>query len=347
MLSQMPEYSEQVVRSFRISNGVTVDIANKYGKIQVITTGTDSVKFIIDFRIRAKDDAKLQKLKQTVDFEFTPGQSFLIARTKIGDGGSDVIKDIVDIAGTYLSTTSSVVINYTIMIPAGTPLRIDNKFGDVYFDDLAGDFNLVLSYGDLTCNRLTGKSEIRITSGDAEINYSREGLVYLSYGNMHIRDAGTLTAETRSSNFTVDRTENLKINSRRDKLILSDLGSLTGESYFSRINGGVLRGDLTFSSRYGDLSMDNIRRGFSRINITSEFTDVALGFEKPMLLNFELLHHQDVVFVYPKNLASLKTSVSNADARLFQTKGTFGTGTPEADLILNIPRRCNLTIFYR
>jgi len=43
-------------------------------------------------------------------------------------------------------------------------------------DDLKENLNLVLSYGDFKCNRLNAKSEIRITSGNAEINSIRDGL---------------------------------------------------------------------------------------------------------------------------------------------------------------------------
>jgi len=347
LYAQVPEYTKQVVKSFRINSGVTLDIANKYGKVQIITWNTDSVKFIIDLRIRTKDASKLQKLKQTIDFEFIPGQFYLVAHTKIGDSGSDVFKEIVDIAGSYLSAANSVTINYTVMVPANIPLKIENKFGDVYLDDLSGSLNLTLSYGDLTCNRLNEKSEIRITSGSAEVNYLKDGVLYLSYGNIHIRDAERLTADTRSSNVTIDRSATLKINSRRDKLFLNDIGSLSGESYFSRVNGGILHGDMNFKSRYGDITLDFIRKGFSEVNITAEYADVSLGFEKPMLFNFMLIHHQDVTFVYPKSFASLKTSVINADTKQFQTSGTFGAVTTESNLVLNLPRRCNLTLSYR
>jgi hypothetical protein len=345
--SQVPEYSRQIIRSFRIGDAVTVDITNKYGKVQVINWDVDSVKFIIDLRIRAKDETKLQKLKQTIDFEFTPGQYYLVAQTKLGDSGSDVFKDIVDIAGTYLSSTNSVVINYKVMLPAHTPLKIENKFGDVYLDDLNESLSLTLSYGDLTCNRLGARSEIRITSGNAEVNYIKDGTLYLSYGNIHVRDAGRLIAETRSSNVTIDKSASLKINSRRDKLYLNDLVSLTGESYFSRISCGILHGEMSFTSRYGDIMLENIRRGFSQVNITSEYTDVSLGFEQPLSFNLELTHHQDVVFIYPKSLASLKTSVKIPENKIFLTSGAFGSGNPESEVVINSPRRCNITFSSR
>jgi hypothetical protein len=342
--AQTPEYIQQVVRSFRVNNGITLDLTNKYGKVHVIRWNIDSVKFIIDLRIRTKDAGKMQKLKQNIDFEFTASQYFLNARTKIGDNASDVFQDIKDIAGTYLSSSNTVTINYTVMVPDYISLKIDNKFGNVYLDDVDQNFNLTLSYGDFSCNRLSGKSEIRITSGNAEIGYIREGLLFMSYGNVHLHEAGKLTAETRSATITIDKSAELRINSRRDKFYLNELGSLTGESYFSNINGGTLHNEMNFVSRYGAVNVDNIRKTFSNLNLTAEFTRVTLAFDKSTSYNLELSHHQEVVFVYPKNIASLKTKVINVEEKQFLTSGTIGTEPAVSNVVINVPKKCNLTL---
>ena len=342
--AQTPEYIHQVVRSFRVNEGITLDLVNKYGKVHVIKWNYDSVKFIIDLRIRTKDASKMQKLKQNIDFEFTASQYFLNARTKIGDNASDVFQDIKDIAGTYLSSSNTVTINYTVMVPDYLYLKIDNKFGNVYLDDIARNFNLTLSYGDFSCNRLSGKSEIRITSGNAEIGYISDGMVFLSYGNLHLHDAGKLIAETRSSTVTIDKSSELRINSRRDKLYLNELGSLSGESYFSNVTAGILHNEMNFVSRYGTINMDNIRKTFSTVNLMAEFTKITLAFDRSASYNLELTHHQEVVFVYPKNIASLKTKVVNVEEKQFLTTGVIGNEPAVSTVEIHVPKKCNLTL---
>jgi len=140
--AQTREYSQQLTKVFPISNAATVDITNKYGMVQVMTWDKDSVKFIIDLHIEARDNQRLEKLKKEIDFDFTSGQYFLIARTMIGDGSSDIIQDIVDIASTYIATANKVTIDYTVFIPDYSPVKIENKYGDVYIDDLNSNQNL-------------------------------------------------------------------------------------------------------------------------------------------------------------------------------------------------------------
>jgi hypothetical protein len=344
MQAQVPEYARQISRSFRISNTMTVDISNKYGKVEIISWNVDSVKFIIDMRIRSKDKQKLEKLRQSVDFEFIPGPYYIMARTRFGDSGADVFKDIVDIAGSYLSSSNSVTINYTVMIPEWAPLKIENKFGDVYFDNLHGPLNLTLSYGDLKGGRLNGRSEVKLTSGDGDVGYIKDGQMFVSYGNMHIGETGRLIVQSRSSNVTIDKASNLQLDSRRDKIYLNDIVSLSGSSYFSAISVTSLEHDLTFAGRYGEFTLFNIKRSFALINFSSEFTDLIFTFEKPMAFNFELTHHQDAVFMYPKSYATLKTSVLDAENKLFNTSGTFGAGSRDSEVIIKAARKSSISI---
>jgi hypothetical protein len=346
--AQVPEYTQRITRSFKVSSTATVDISNKYGKLQVMTWDNDSVKFIIELRIKAKDKQKLQKLKQNIDFEFTTGQSFVIAHTVLGQNSQDIFKEIVDIAGTYLSTANSVTINYTVMVPAYTPLMIENKFGNVYIDNLDNNLNLTLSYGDLTAGRLNGKTDIRLSSGDGAIGYMKDGQVYVSYGDLHVKEAGRLYAETRSSNVTIEKSATLKLDSRRDKLFLNDLGSVSGSGYFSAINIGDLHHDANLSMRYGNFTVDKIYRTFSQVNLTSDYTDLALGFERPPSFTMELTRHQDMTFTYPAgNLANLSNRVISTENKQVMTSGTFGTGNAGSAVIIKAPRKCRITLSYR
>jgi hypothetical protein len=345
--AQVPEHTQHISRSFRINNSVSIEVSNKYGRIQVIPWNTDSVRFDVDLRIRAKDRQKLEKIRQTIEIEFTTGQSYIIARTKFGETGSDVLKDLVDIAGSYLSSSNAVSINYTIMVPAYLTLKIENKFGNVYLDDYAGSLNLALSYGDLKANRLNGKTNVKLAYGDADISYLKEGTVTFSYANIHIRESSMLNIQSQSSVISIEKTGNLKMNSRRDKMYLNEINFLSGETYFSTVNIGTLNSEITIGSRYGDIIIDNIRRSFAAINLTSELTDISLAFERPLAFDFDLTHHQSVVFSYPKNLAQISTKVINADEKLSSTTGIFGSGAPQSRVNIKSLRKCNLIISQR
>lgn len=341
--AQVPEYSRSTVRSFAYTPGIQVDITNKYGKIQVSNWDKDSVRLIIELRIRAKDREKMERMKQMVEFEFTSGQTYIIAKTSIGENSTEVIKDLVDIAGSYLSSANSVTINYQVFVPAGTNLKINNKFGDVLFDNHAGNVWVNLSYGDIRAGRLNGKSEIHLSSGDAEIDFSKEGTCYVSYGNLHIRETGRMAAETRSSNITIDKAASLRINSRRDKLFINEVGTLTGQGYFSAINCGSIQKEADLDLRYGSFTASRVSNGFSMLSIGSELTHLRLGFEKPANFQFSLSHPAEVDFRYPESAAGLSKRLTDVETKMYSTAGRFGTGG-SSRVLLRASKKCAVVI---
>lgn len=345
--AQTREYSDQIVREFPISNAATVDITNKYGMVQVMTWEKDSVKFTIDLQIQARDNDRLEKLKKEIDFDFNAGQYFLIARTVIGDGSSDIIRDIVDIASTYFTTANKVAIDYTVFIPDYTPIKIENKYGDVYIDDLESNLNLNLAYGDLKSNDLKGRTEISISSGDGDINYIRDGQLTVAYSDLEVNSADKLLLESRSSNITIDNGTDLRINSSRDKIYLGETVTLAGESYFSDLQVEQLRTRVNYRMRYGNLVLENVLRSFAQVSLTSELTDVELIFEQPMSFQFEMTHHEDVRFIYPQSRAKLSTAVVDAAEEQVATTGSFGSGSASSRVLIVASRKCDVIISSR
>ena len=143
---------------------------------------------------------------------------------------------------------------------------------------------------------------------------------------------------------TIDKSADLRINSRRDKLYLNELGSFSGDSYFSNINGGIVNNEMNFVSRYGAINLDNIRKTLSSLNLTAEYTKVTLSFEKSTSYNLELTLHQEVMLIYPKNLALLKTKVVDVAEKQFLTTGIIGNEPAFSNVVIRVPKKCNLTL---
>ncbi|MBN1415559.1 MAG: hypothetical protein JW973_10700 [Bacteroidales bacterium] len=341
------EFTNQVVRAYKISNATSIDAFNKYGKIHVVTWEKDSVKFIIDIKIRNKDAEKLEKTKNSISFEFIPASYYVIAKTKIGDGSQDVFKELKDIAGSYFSTQNQIQIDYTIMVPGYSSLKLENKFGDVYLDDREGNLDLTLSYGNLKANILGGHCSIKLSSGDAEINSLNEGQLTTSYSDLHVHKAQKLMIESRSSNLDIDEINHLTLRSRRDKLILPRVRSLKGDSYFSEFAILGLQDELDYIFRYGSLTIDNIEKGFSSIIINSEYTDLRLSFVKGSAYDIEITHHPDALLSYPRSMGTLEVRTSNTAEKQKVTYGRLGAAQSDSRVIIMAPKKCIISIIQK
>lgn len=341
------EFTSQVVRTYKVSNETSIDVYNKYGKIHVVSWEKDSVRFIIDLKIRNKDPRKLESIKENIRFEFTPTSYYVMARTLIGDGSKVFFKDLVDIAGIYFSAQNQIQIDYTIMVPAYSSLKLENKFGDVYLDDRKGNLKLTLSYGDFKAGHLNGNSIIVLSSGDAEINAMADGQVSTSYSNLHVLKAQKLLMESRSSNLTIDDINELTLRSRRDKLILPRVRSLKGDSYFSEFSILGLQQEMDYIFRYGSLTIDNIMKGFSSLVINSEYTDLRLAFERGSSYNIEITHHQDALISYPRSMGTLDMKTINEQEKQKMTYGRLGTAPSDSRVTIVAPKKCIISIIQK
>jgi len=341
------QYSRRIVKSFKVNNSTTVDIFNKYGKIHIATWEKDSVTFNIDLRIKASNDSKLNKLKSNIDFDFTGTEYYVIAKTRIGKNTNSVFNDLADMASSLLSSENQVTIDYLVMMPKHINLKLENKYGDVYIDDFEGNINLTLSNGELKANDLNGNSVINIGSGDGTVNTIKDGKLVISYSDFHIKEVDRLSVESRSSRINIEQVNFLKLNSRRDKLYLPDVSELYGESYWSDFTIHKLRKELNFNMNSGNLSIDDIQKGFSFIQIISEYTDLDLVFERGASYEIDITHHEDAILSYPGQLANLQTKVISEDDKQKLTYGKIGSGISGSKVKISASKKCTINIIHK
>lgn len=341
-------YNYQVTKAYKVSRSTTVDIYNKYGKIHVISWDKDSVLIRVNLDIHTTDESKLKKLKNNIDFDFTGTSYYVNAKTVIGSDNRGIFTDVLDLAEKIISTDNNVVIDYLVMIPSYVNLKLENKFGDIYLDEITGTLTVTLANGDLKANRLRGSSTINLNTGDGVINYLKYGKINVSYSTFEVKDAGKLIIDSRSSNFNIDNVNYIKANSRRDKFYIPVIADLYGESYFSDFNITNLSHELNFNFKYGDLTINRIDKNFSFININSEYTDLDLIFASGSVYNIDITHNEDVILSYPVRLAKLQDKVIDEEQKQIITYGTIGYGKPTAKVQINAPtRKCIINIIHK
>ncbi len=337
-------YSDRKVRNFKATEKTTVEVSNKYGKIHVVTWDSDSVRFEVDLRISASSYQKMEKLRSNINFEFTGTKYYVVAKTVLTSPTS-IISDFVD----AFIPTNQVTINYMVYVPKNVSLKIENKFGDIYMDDFNGNLEIILSNGDLKANRLSGSPSIFLSSGNGTINSIDDGKVMVSYSDLHIKEAGKVYLETKSSRITVDRAVNLDIDSKRDKFEIEAADYISAAGYFSSFTIGNIRKELRCSLKYGNIDVNHVSNVFSFINIESEYTDIDLNFNRSTSYNLDITHHKDVYINLPASLASIETKVLNEDEKLMLTYGRIGSTATETSHKVKItaPKKCNINIIHR
>jgi hypothetical protein len=329
--AQSYTFSNQIVKSFSVQKNATLDVYNKYGKIHFITWDKDSVNITIDYFISANKFDKLEKMKQSVNFDFVPSKYFVSAKTQLGNKSQDIVQNINDM---FTIFGSSIQIDYTIKIPADINLKIENKFGDIYIDDVLGTVILNISNGDFKANNLGGSSnDLDLSFGNSSITNIKNARITGSYEDIYIKNCNKISLNTKSSKITIDDAEEIKINAKRDKYYIGNVNNLSGISTFTDFLIRNLYDQVLFDYKYGNVHIDNISKKFSTIKTTSKYTDFRLYFDKTSSFDVDISQTNGNLN-FEKDAFDIKQTVVTESKKTYSV-GKIGTQNTNAKLSMN------------
>jgi hypothetical protein len=213
-------------------------------------------------------------------------------------------------------------------------------------DDFAGNLEISLSNGDLKANSLTGNSVIKISSGNGTINSIQAGKVFVSYGDVRIRQMNNLELETKSSRVTIEKADHIKLDSHRDKFEIAEVNDFSANGYFTDLQIDRLSKELRCTLKYGNITVNNIEAGFSFININSEYTDVDLLFDRGAAYNIDIAHHNDVYINLPVGLAQVQSQDLSIEQKMKLTYGKIGSTATENSpkVTISATKKCAINI---
>jgi hypothetical protein len=347
VFSQSFSENKKYVHQFALNSKTNVEISNKYGKIQLLNWNKDSVRVDIDLFISSPSSARLEKLKQNINFDFANTSAYVVVKTIFGKSQSNVIDEIKDFAEAIVNGSNEVRIDYTVHLPQNQPIKITNKYGDIYSDDLTGEVLINLSNGDLKANDLKGNSQINISFGNAFINNVNKSRVVGEYAELTIKSAENISLETKSTKLHLEKANFVKLQSRRDDLSIENANKVVGDGYFSNILVQNIAEEISLSAKFGKLTVDNFRKNFSFINVTSEYTDVDLYFEHGTSFDFDISLYKDVLLRLPKEAEKTDEKTISTDLTQKVIYGKVGNSTTNAKVKITAPKKCYLNLYIK
>ncbi len=329
-------------REFPTTRETTLDVENKYGKIQVVSWDEDRVVVDVEIKVSESSASKLRKLKEDISIDFTGTDSYIIVKSKFKSESGRIASELKNVGHTLSGDNKHVEINYTIKVPPYLEVVLKNKFGDIYMDDHNGDVEIGLSNGSLKANRLEGSSKIDLNFASGMIESLGSTTLNMSYSDLTLSSAGQLDVTSKSSKLDADSINVLKINSRRDKFRFQQLEYFYGEGNFTEIWIFDFIRETDLDLKYGKLTIQHVLPAFSRIDLKSEFTDVTLMFNKDCRYNFDILYHKKAVLRLPENLVN--STETNQGDDFIRAVGSCGSKNPSARISIDALQKCYINL---
>jgi len=263
--------SKTYSKTYNVDGNDKLQIDNRYGKITVNTWAKSEFKVDVEIKAYANEEDDAQKLLDQVSISDKKDNSVIGFTTVIGDTNHKN-----NFWGTWSSngktTVRKTVINYTVYMPAKSPLTITNRYGGTVLPDLYGKLNITNSYGNLSAKSLTNAGNvISIKYGSADIENLVGSDLDVAYGNLNLASADKLNADVSYGSAKIGKLNasgviNVKYGGLQIIGLDKSLKNLSVNSSYSPVKlGAVGNADFDVTVHYGGFTYDD-----GNVNVTSK-----------------------------------------------------------------------------
>jgi hypothetical protein len=244
---QISEKIKNYSKTYSVSGGDVLQIDNKFGKVTVNTWNRNEFKVDVQMKFASEDADEVNDMIRGSGISDSKVGSIVSFKTNIYKNENRSGRE------------QNMAINYTVYMPAGNPLDVSNKFGDVTLPDLSGKAVIKVQFGNLNAQRLTN------AQNDVQIKFTQD----------------------KTSTIALFNGGKLKVDF--SKLKAGILDNVEASFSFSDIDIARLKGTATMNIKFGDgVSIGAIDKGAKSININANNTKVDIDFKQSPGFNFDV-----------------------------------------------------------
>jgi len=332
--------SRTLEETVAISNTATVEITNKYGRIQIDTWDKDSLSIEVNITAQARNFDKVSRIMDRISIDMnTSSEDFMIFRTEIGNGkrGSGILSFLQDLwdntsdLTNSLLNTQNVTVDYMVYLPESVKLTLENKFGDVLLPTVKGALRTDIEHGDLRAKEIWDARDISAKYGKLDIKHLRQGNLSLSFVDVVIESADNLQIESRSCNINLEEVKNIELDAHYDDLYIGSAESISGSQVSTDLRVRNLSESIDITSKYGSVNVSHVEPKVKNVSLNGNYTDYSLGFQPAASYEFNVSLKDNDKFYYPeKNTKVASDDVStegmrHIDGQVTSTKESYDT----------------------
>ncbi len=263
-----------VEKSYNVSSTTSLQIRNKFGKIEI--NSWDKNEFAIEVEIigRGRTEERAQRILDEIEIDIDEGSSQISFETSI-----DKMKN---------KNNEGFEVNYTISMPEINPLEIKNSFGDVLMGNRSGDLDISVSYGSMRVGDVAGDTELKLSFGSGDINNIKNGDLTIKYSDFSMESSDNIELDQGFSDVEIGEVKDLELESKYGDVEIEKADVIDADIHFSGFEIEELTGKLEMEASYiGDFKIGRLAKTFTLVDIEGKFGSYEIGLEPGLNANIE------------------------------------------------------------
>lgn len=269
LLAENPVVIETKVidKTFNVNADADLKIANRYGNISMTTWDKNTVDIHIEIKVDGKDSEEVKRRIQGITVDFAGTASSVSALTKIAE-----------IKG---RNKTNITINYTVKLPISNNIFIDNRYGNIYLDELKGNSTIDLEYGSMVLGNLRSPLntwELDYVSSST-VNYVNSAHVEADYSKLDINKVDVLNLNADYTDVKIENAGDIINEMDYGNLFITSARRVSHNADYSNLKIGILQHSLVSTGDYGAIAIEKVKNDFEKININLSYSDLSMGIE--------------------------------------------------------------------
>lgn len=316
------EYTKKISKSFQVNKDATLEVVNKFGDIYCENWTKNEVSIEVTITVEAPSEDKADKYFDKISIDIEGNASRVSAVTSIDENA-------------FGKGNHEFSIDYSIRMPASLSVELDNKFGDLFIEEVTGNSDINLAYGHIRAGRLAGTvNKLDMAFSEGQIGYLGTTDAEIKYCEVTIDEATSISGVTKFSELDIKKAGVISVESGYDEQTIGTVSDLNVDGKFSEIRVELLENHLKADLGYGEIRIDEIMAGFSLVELENSFTDATLVFSADASFSLDAEVKMGDIS-YPKSNSSIsEEEVTYTTSRY---RGTVGSDTdPSSRVVIEV-----------
>lgn len=306
---------KEIVRNLSVNTSSTLEINNTNGDLNLEVWQKNEIEVRVVIEVTTEKVKFINQYIQAIFVSEALDSNYIRFTTKVD-------RSLLD--HSFNNQRSSYKINYYIKHPVYLNVKLYNKFGNVYVDELSGNFYLNLDYGTAYISNLTTDESKKIPRIDLDyskcvIKKSQFLEADVDYSKLNVNDVQTISLSSKYSKVEINLARIIKASSRFDDFNVNSVSKINLKTAYSDVQILEIYSSADVVSEHGVVSVKRLMNGFTDGYFDVAFTELKIGLDRDICLQLDANIKFGDIFL-PKR-ANVDNYISLRDRR---SKGTLG-----------------------
>jgi len=270
------QYTKNLHQDYDADQNTLLIIQNKFGNVNINNWDKNQVSIDVIIKIDHKDEARAKELLNYINVEFSKEGNTLKAITTIDEKFNKGLS--------WSDNNKEFSIDYEVKIPKNIQLNLENKYGDVFINEIIGHTILSVKYGNLKANKIIRDntkplSEIYLAYSNGTIEECEWLKLTLKYSKLEVTKSKALIAVTKYSKLYVDLASSIVSESKYDNYKIGKVVNFVTTAAYTDFKFVEITRKLEVENRYGGIIVEKMSADFEKIDILNEYGNVKIGIE--------------------------------------------------------------------